>query len=162
IGKDAKLNPAHFETALDCSACHTTATFLGGLWIHDTTSTGQCDTCHSTTGGARPKPGGHLSTTVQCDVCHSTNGWAPSIFSHDPQGNYPGDHWRDPGCSVCHGSSINPTFVYPSPTYATFCAACHERDFKPKGKHIGGESGTVEQNKNCAGSGCHQVTDDDF
>ena len=162
IGMDAKTNPAHLATSLDCHLCHTTATFLGGTWFHEANSAGQCDTCHSATGGARSKPLGHLSTTVQCDVCHSTNGWAPSTFSHDPQGNYPGDHRIDPGCSGCHGSSINPTFAYPSPTYAPFCAACHAGDFESESDHNGGKSGTVEQNKNCGASGCHRVSDSDF
>jgi len=168
IGKDAKTNPAHLDTALDCHSCHTTATFLGGTWIHDASSTGQCDTCHTSTGGARAKPSGHLSTTVQCDECHSTNGWSPSNFSHDPQGGYPGNHRIDPGCSGCHGGTIDNTLPYSHPQYAppqrntVYCAACHANDFDRKGDHIGGENGTVEQNKNCAGNGCHRVSDSDF
>ena len=162
IGKDAKTNPAHFDTALDCHSCHTTATFLGATWVHDSSTAGQCDTCHTSTGGARSKPSGHLSTSVQCDECHSTNGWAPSIFSHDTNGNYPGDHRRDPGCNVCHGASIDLPFNYDFDQYAPDCAACHANDFERKGDHRGGENGTVEQNKNCGSSGCHRVSDSDF
>ena len=160
IGMDAD----HIGTALDCHFCHTTATFAGGTWVHDSSTVGRCDDCHSVGGGAPFKQSGHLDTTVQCDECHVTMGWAPTFFSHDPQGDYPGDHRNDPGCSGCHGNSINSTFVYPSPQYAPFCAACHERDFKRKGKHIGGENGTVGQNKDCSGggSGCHRITDKDF
>ncbi|HHJ35631.1 MAG TPA: hypothetical protein ENJ87_07685 [Gammaproteobacteria bacterium] len=163
IGKDAKTNPPHIATTLDCYLCHTTATFVGGTWTHDATSAGRCDQCHNNTGGgATPKNQGHLSTTVQCDVCHSTNGWAPASFSHDPQGDYPGDHRNDPGCSGCHGNSISSTFVWPSPTYAPFCAACHESSFERKSDHIGGKNGTVWQNRNCATSGCHRITDRKF
>jgi len=162
IGKAAKTNPAHLATDLDCNSCHTTATFTGGTWVHDASTAGNCDQCHSTGGGARSKPSGHLSTNVQCDVCHTTGRWAPDIFSHDPQGNYPGDHRIDPGCSGCHGSSISLPFNYPSNQYAPFCAACHAGDFSSQSDHNGGRNGTVEQNKNCASSGCHRVTSSSF
>ncbi|MGD8801866.1 MAG: hypothetical protein PVG12_01690 [Gammaproteobacteria bacterium] len=162
IGMDAKTNPPHLSTNLDCSACHTTATFVGGAWIHDASSAGNCDQCHVNGGDATPKPMDHINTTFQCDACHVTTGWAPTSFSHDPQGNYPGDHRRNLSCSSCHGNSIDPVFDWPYPQYAPFCAACHANDFEPKDKHIGGESGTVEQNKNCAGSGCHSVNSSEF
>jgi hypothetical protein len=162
--------PAHIPTSLDCASCHSTATFVGGSWTHDSSSVGNCDTCHSPGGGATFKPGGHLSTTEQCDACHTTNGWAPTSFNHDPQGNYPGDHRIDPGCNGCHGPTISsgtgpPPFPWlPSGAtqYAPFCAACHANDFESEGDHIGGNSGTVAQNKNCGGSGCHRISDSNF
>jgi Cytochrome c7 and related cytochrome c len=166
-GKDAAV-PAHLATSLDCYHCHTTSTFVGGTWVHDASTAGQCDTCHSPGGGATAKSVDHLNTTVQCDVCHTTNGWAPTSFSHSPSGGYPGDHRRDPGCTGCHGSPIDDSLPYPHPDYAppirneVYCAACHARDFERKGDHIGGENGTVEQNKNCAGSGCHRVNSSEF
>lgn len=155
----------HLTTSLDCHFCHTTATFVGGSWVHDATTAGQCDSCHNNTGGgASGKPQNHLSTNVQCDVCHTTNGWAPTVFKHDPNGNYPGDHRRDPGCSGCHGNIIDSTFSYPSPQYSPFCAACHENNFRRKDKHIGGKNGTVAQNMDCSngGRGCHRVSDRNF
>jgi hypothetical protein len=151
----------HLETTLDCHFCHTTASFLGGNWYHDASTAGQCDTCHDGN-TATGKSSLHLSTDVQCDVCHSTNGWAPSIFSHDPGGNYPGDHARNPACGACHGNTVSTTVLYRFPQYAPDCAACHAGDFDRKGRHIGGENGTVEQNRNCGGSGCHRVSDRDF
>jgi hypothetical protein len=158
IGKDFD----HLATNLDCHLCHTTATFRGGSWVHDNSTAGTCDTCHTNGGGATAKPNDHLSTNVQCDECHSTDRWAPDIFSHDPRGDYPGDHRVNPGCSRCHGNSISNTFSWPSSRYAPFCAACHERDFESEGDHNGGKSGTVEQNKNCGASGCHKITDRKF
>ncbi len=80
------------------------------------------------------KPGNHLSTTVQCDVCHTTNRWAPTDFTHSAQGNYPGDHRRDPGCQGCHGNSVDLPFNYPFNQYAPDCAACHANDFDRKGR----------------------------
>ena len=165
-GKDAKTNPAHLATNLDCSSCHTTATFVGGTWVHDSTTAGNCDQCHSIGNGATPKPNNHLNTNEQCDVCHTPNGWAPTNFMHSPNGNYPGDHRRDPGCTGCHKGSIGAGINignYPNKlTYAPDCAGCHAGDFESKGDHIGGKNGTVSQNRNCAGSGCHKVRDSAF
>ncbi len=155
----------HLATTLDCRSCHTTSTFVGGTWVHDASTAGTCDTCHITNGGATPKPTiGHISTNLQCDACHNTNQWAPTSFSHDPQGNYPGDHRRALTCSACHGNVVTTPFVYPNTQYAPFCAACHAGDFERKGDHIGGENGTIQQNRDCSGGGrgCHRVSDNGF
>ena len=172
------MSTDHWVTSFDCRSCHTTITFLGASWEHDGTATNNCDSCHNDTtpapnGGARAKSGGHLNTGSQCDECHTTTAWAPTNFTHDinkaTQDDYPGDHLRATNCVDCHGNTVNA--LYPpdatNPTsdavkYAPFCAACHAGDFKPKDKHIGGENGTVNQNKDCAGSGCHEVNDGDF
>ena len=164
-GKDQKTNPSHWATSFDCRSCHTTATFLGASWKHDSSSTGNCDRCHSASGGAKQKPkAGHISTDLQCDACHVNTAWAPTNFSHDPQGNYPGDHRVNFVCSRCHGITITTPFVYPFSTYAPDCASCHKDDFEPESDHNGGKSGTVEQNKDCTGGGrgCHKVGDDGF
>ncbi len=162
IGKDID----HIATTLDCYFCHTTATFADGTWVHDANSAGNCDQCHSQDGGATPRPNDHLSTNEQCDVCHTTNGWAPTDFNHSSQGNYPGDHRRDPGCTGCHKGSIGAGINsgnYPNKLqYAPFCAGCHAGDFKRKGDHIGGENGTIERNKDCGASGCHRVNRSEF
>ena len=163
-GKDDMTNPSHLSTSLDCRSCHTTATFVGGTWTHDpVTSANMCSSCHNGTDAAG-KLGNHFSTDLECDVCHTTSGWAPTTFTHDPQGNYPGTHRRDPGCSGCHGNTVTTPFVYPSPTYTPFCAACHEGDFRREGDHNGGSNGTVAQNKDCSGGGrgCHKVGDSGF
>jgi predicted CXXCH cytochrome family protein len=156
--------PAHIPTSLDCSSCHTTATFVGGSWTHDASSANNCDTCHdgNIATGKIDAVLPHLSTTEQCDVCHTTNSWAPTNFRHDPQGNYPGDHRRDPGCNGCHGNTISANIPWRWPEYAPFCAACHAGDFEREGDHNGGDNGTVAQNRNCGGSGCHRVSDSGF
>ena len=164
-GKDKKTNPAHWATSFDCRSCHTTSTFLSGTWQHDSNSAGNCDSCHSAVGGAKPKPSsGHISTNLQCDACHTTAAWAPTNFAHDPQGNYPGDHRVNYTCSRCHGSVITTPFVYPFSTYAPDCAACHKNDFDSESDHNGGKSGTVAQNQDCTGGGrgCHKVSDSGF
>ncbi|MBL1274872.1 MAG: hypothetical protein COB30_002180 [Ectothiorhodospiraceae bacterium] len=165
-GTDAKTNPPHIPTSLDCRSCHTTATFAGGTWTHDSSSTGRCDSCHNNTGGgATPKPTrGHISTNLQCDDCHTTNAWAPTSFNHDPSGNYPGDHRKKLACGACHGNVVTTPFAYPFSQYAPFCAACHKNDFEREGDHIGGKNGSVAQNKDCSGGGrgCHRVSDRNF
>ena len=153
------MHNSHIATSLDCHFCHTTATFVGGTWFHDESTRGQCDSCHSPGNGATSKPSFHISTNVQCDVCHSTNAWAPDIFRHSSSGDYPGNHRVNPGCSACHGSNISSTFSWPFSRYAPFCAGCHANDFASQSDHIGGRSGTVEQNKNCGRSGCHSIND---
>jgi len=163
-GMNDRAPPDHILTSLDCSSCHTTATFVGGTWTHDAPSSmDNCDSCHSPGNGATPKSGVHLLTDLQCDKCHTTNGWAPTSFSHTSP-NYPGTHRRDPGCSGCHGTTISSTIPWPSAQYAPFCAACHEGDFRRKGDHIGGENGTIAQNMDCSGGGrgCHKVGDSSF
>jgi hypothetical protein len=163
IGKDAKTNPPHIQTTLDCRECHTTATFVGGTWVHDASTAGNCDSCHDGVIATTKPATGHISTDLQCDTCHSTDAWAPTSFSHDPQGNYPGDHRRSLTCGSCHGSVVTTPFVYPYPQYAPYCAACHAGNFRSRRNHNGGTSGTVEQNKDCSGGGrCHSVRDSDF
>ena len=158
--------PVHLSTSLDCYFCHSTSTFTGGSWTHDAaTSTDNCLSCHGAGNGATPQSVGHLNTSAQCDLCHTTDGWAPTNFSHPSGGNYPGDHRRDPGCSGCHDvNDISSNIPWPWPDYAPFCAACHANDFDRKGDHIGGENGTIAQNKDCSGGGrgCHKVGDRDF
>ncbi|MDT8385654.1 MAG: cytochrome c3 family protein, partial [Gammaproteobacteria bacterium] len=122
--------------------------------------TGNCASCHDGN-TATGQPGNHFVTTEDCNVCHSTNGWAPANnYTHANNSDYPGDHNSRLGltCSSCHTDN-DETIRYPSPTYAPFCAACHERDFEPESDHNGGKAGTVAQNKNCAESGCHRVSD---
>ncbi len=162
IGKGAKINPAHLATNLDCNRCHTTATFKGGTWVHDSTTKGTCDQCHSPGNGATPKSNKHLNTTEQCDVCHTTDRWAPTFFKHSTAGNYPGDHRVDPGCQSCHGATISSAIPWPFETYQPDCAACHADSFESESDHIGGNNGTVSQNRDCAGSGCHKVGDNGF
>ena len=164
----------HWLTNSDCRDCHVTSTFIGATWKHDSNSAGNCDSCHNNTtpapnGGARAKSNTHMSTTLQCDSCHSTTAFAPLTFKHDPndvyQARYPGDHRVARNCVDCHGNSVVRPFVYRDIfTPVNACAACHKNDFRRKGDHIGGENGTVEQNKDCSGGGrgCHRVGDSSF
>ena len=169
-------SPNHVATNLDCSLCHTTATFVGGTWVHDASTANNCLTCHSPGNGATAQPArGHFVTgaNVQCDACHTTDTWAnQGTFDHCPDtnrnnnscGTYPGDHRIGKTvCVDCHTNNEASPVSYPrDPRYAPACAGCHAGDFEREGDHIGGNNGTVEQNKNCGGSGCHRVNDNGF
>jgi len=150
-------NPDHVPTNLDCSFCHTPGTFIGATFNHVGITDG-CSSCHNGT-MAIGKSSTHFITAQECNVCHSTTGWAPINFTH-ASSNYPGNHNSTVTCVSCHGNSE--TINYDFPQYIGFCASCHANDFRPKGRHNGGETGTVEQNKNCGASGCHRVSSRDW
>jgi hypothetical protein len=158
LGKADAPTP-HLDTSLDCVECHKNAggSFKGGLWVHDSTTAGNCTNCHD---GRYPnvdsKSSGHITVSVQCDVCHTTNNWSYSHKSSD----YPGDHYPTgkaaPGkCSACHTTGFTTSNVpitrsnFPwkdKPVYAPKCGACH---------YNRGHSGHTD----CTGSKCHKVSD---
>ena len=149
-GKDAN----HVETTLDCHFCHTTATFVGGTFDHQGI-TGDCMSCHDGS-TAIGKSLGHFFTTQECNVCHTTQGWAPIDYTHSGNSDYPGDHRANLGCISCHTDN-NESITYPTPAFAGFCASCHAMDYESDSHHT-----SLEVDKNCAGSGCHKVTDRKF
>ena len=157
IGMEAKLDRTgvpHIPTTLDCHYCHTTSTFVGGAWDHQGI-TGDCVSCHDGT-TATGKGRDHFDTTQDCNICHSTTGWAPIDFTHPNNSDYPGDHNSSVTCISCHRNNSQ-TITYSSPTYAPFCAACHERDYVAR-EH----RGTLADNKDCGRSGCHRVSSRSF
>ena len=185
-GKDAKINPAHGDTTADCRVCHlSTASFKGAKWVHDSSTVGNCLACHGSGGVATQQPAsgknGHFDTTVQCDSCHTSNNWIPAnTFDHcdgQPTSNvgtcsssvYPGNHRTTLSCLKCHANNSQ-AVTYSTPfdkanpqnTLKPFCAGCHRDRFSSESDHIGGKNGTVFQNRNCAGSGCHKVSDSGF
>jgi len=177
-GADAKGKSSnHFPTTRDCHDCHITSTFTGAKFDHLNVKAGTCTTCHITTYNAPVKPSGHIRTNygkngaeIACDECHSLTSWKPAVkFDHVKYGfYYSGDHRGKPGCSFCHGNKITSPYVWQyhatNPTLDDSCAGCHKNNFRSNGNHIGGRSGTVEQNKDCSGggSGCHKVSSSGF
>jgi hypothetical protein len=75
----------------------------------------------------------------------------------------PLDHRANLLCTACHQSNSE-AVSWPFPAYVPDCAGCHANDFDRKGKHIGGENGTVSQNRDCSGggTGCHRISDSQF
>jgi predicted CXXCH cytochrome family protein len=164
IGMDAKTNPDHITTALDCSLCHTTATFVGGTWDHQGI-TGNCVSCHDgviATGSEPQGPGDHFITVQECNACHTTQSWVANDYTHLNNGDYPGDHRGNVGCTSCHqdnDENISYRFNYPGT-----CAGCHANEYKTD-PHKKSESPeikyTVSELRDCAGA-CHVYTNANF
>ena len=150
-GMDAKVNPPHIATSLDCSFCHTTATFVGGSWNHQGIGN-NCISCHDgvIATGNNPSPlGNHFVTVLDCYFCHATTAWAPTSFTHSPTGNYPGNHAVQLTCLSCHRQN-DQAITYRHPAYAPSCAACHAGDYESGVD----EHRSLSQDRNCAG--CHE------
>ena len=97
----------------------------------------------------------YFGTIQECDHCHSTTAWAPIDFTHLSR-NYPGDHNSAVTCIRCHRDGTE-SINYPSPGYLPDCAACHAGDYDA-GEH----RGTLNDNRDCGGSGCHRVSSRSF
>jgi len=176
----------HIPTTRDCRDCHTTGgSFKGATFDHDPKkqTVSNCKSCHDqgiAKVNAPNKPTGHTETKftvngtavdLDCDDCHVTTGWSPvTKFVHSTYGLYskatePNKHKKDTGCGFCHKTlpKLVP-YTWPNPTLSDSCAGCHKNDFRSNGNHIGGKTGTVDQNKDCSGggSGCHRVTSSSF
>ena len=104
---------------------------------------------------------GHFITARECDECHDTVAWLPHTFQHIGLSYEPLNHRANLLCSACHLNNTE-TVNWPHPAFIPDCAGCHANDFRSEGDHIGGNSGTVSQNRNCAGSGCHRISDSSF
>ncbi len=166
--------PAHITTSLDCRSCHTTGTFVGGTWTHDSSSAGNCTNCHDNGGGATEQSLTHITTSIQCDECHTTSAWtfkhkspygAKDSNGYFTMGNYPGDHstWKIPKnrCDLCHTSGFT-TSVLPinnanftwneAPSLAPTCAACHQSEAREEHGNI---TSVTNRYANCL-VGCHE------
>jgi hypothetical protein len=152
------MDPDHIATNLDCSFCHTTATFAGGTWDHQGI-TNNCVSCHDgviATGSAPQGPNDHFVTVQDCNACHSTQSWAANDYVHDNNGDYPGDHDGNVGCLSCHEDN-DETINYPRQIYAGTCAGCHANDYK-EGPHKKYEDPSIKYQvgelTDCSGA-CH-------
>lgn len=129
----------------DCLQCHSTESWEGADFDHNTTSfplngahiatectachtsgyagtPNQCFDCHQADFDGTTEPN-HLSAhfSTHCETCHSETSWIPSTFDHDNQ-YFPinsGPHretWSS--CLTCHIDASN---------YSVFsCTVCHE------------------------------------
>ncbi len=147
-GFDQTAKPPHraagFST--DCATCHTTVTWPGATFNHNTTSfplagahkaaiCGSCHinnvykgtpttcvSCHVTDFNATVNPNHKTAGfPTDCLSCHTTARWLGATFAHDAQyfRIYSGKHqaqWAT--CATCHTNSAN---------YKEFtCLTCHE------------------------------------
>ena len=142
-------NPNHVQSGFpqQCDSCHTTVSWLGATFNHNSTGfplTGahtsvQCTQCHvnnnynltntacvschlndfNTTNNPSHTSAGFPQ---QCELCHNTTAWIPSSFNHN---NTPfpltGAHTTVP-CANCH---VNNNYT----TLPTDCYSCHKADY---------------------------------
>jgi hypothetical protein len=140
-------NHAQAQFSSDCTACHTTTTWSGATFNHNTTAfplTGAhvqltCDQCHSD-GVYKGKPTTCVSchqtdfnnTTLpnhaqaqfptDCTACHTTTTWSGATFNHNTTA-FPltGAHVQLT-CDQCHSDG-----VYKGKP--TTCVSCHQTDY---------------------------------
>ena len=144
-------NPNHAAAGFpqDCSLCHTTASWTGATFNHNTTTkfplTGAhanvaCGTCHKNNvyaGLSTACVACHLADfndtknpshtaagfPQDCSICHSTSSWANATFNHNSATQFPltGAH-ANVACNVCHKNNVFTGL-------STTCISCHQADF---------------------------------
>lgn len=144
-------NPVHAAAgySTDCTTCHTTATWAGASFNHNTATTFPltgahlavaCSACHSD-GVYKGKPttcvschqSEYTKTTTPphaaagfattCATCHSSTSWLTATFNHTTGTTFPltGIHSTTP-CASCHGDG-----VYKGKS--TLCVSCHTPEY---------------------------------
>lgn len=79
--------------------------------IHeDNTNTRSCESCHTKSDQAEPKPMNHFLTTKDCGACHFSKSWVPLKVYQHLTGRYPGALRSKPDadpqeCRACHISN---------------------------------------------------------
>ncbi len=142
-------NPNHVSAGFpqDCAVCHTTTTWTGATFNHNTTSfplTGKhssvacaschvnnqyktlstaCSSCHLKDFQGTTNPN-HVSAGFpqDCAVCHTTTAWTGATFNHASTGFALTGAHSSVSCSQCHtNNNYNLT--------STACISCHLTDF---------------------------------
>jgi predicted CXXCH cytochrome family protein len=150
----------HVDSTNVCEGCHSTTAWSPASSVDHSQVRGSCSSCHDGT-TATGKFSGHFITARECGECHDTVAWLPHTFQHLGLSYEPLDHRANLLCTACHSNNTE-TVTWPYSAFAPDCAACHANDFASESDHIGGSSGTVSQNRNCGGSGCHRISDSSF
>ncbi len=147
---NGSTNPPHLQAGFptDCSTCHTTATWAGAKFDHNTFTkfplTGahvtipciqchiggkfagtpaDCYSCHIKDYNGTNNPN-HVQAgfPTACQTCHTTSSWQGAKFDHSKT-NFPltGAHVNVP-CTTCH---VNGKYA----GLGTTCVTCHLKDF---------------------------------
>lgn len=110
---------------LECTACHAVPTYT--LLFPKPASTGDCVACHQGDYDAN-HAGSEFPTT--CLTCHAATTWSGATVDHVTIGNgfaLLGAH-AVTTCSSCHAIP-GYTLVFPKPSNANDCVACHQVDY---------------------------------
>ena len=144
-------NPGHAAAgySTDCTTCHTTTTWAGAAFNHNTGTTfpltgahvpltcnschadgvfkgkpTTCVSCHQPEYGRTASPphvaAGFANT---CATCHTTTSWLTATFNHTTATTFPltGAHLAV-ACSACHGDGIYKGKL-------TTCVSCHQTEY---------------------------------
>ncbi len=122
-------NQGHTATSSDCSVCHKTTTFVGGMVDHSSpqVTSVRCDSCHNgtdATGVSDHPTNKHIPTTDDCGACHKAGGsFKPSTFAHVGVTN---------NCETCHnGNFVDSGAAGKNAGHVTTssdCAVCHNTE----------------------------------
>ena len=148
------------QTTNVCEDCHSTTVWSPVTRVDHTQVIGSCSSCHDGVIATGRNPG-HFVSPKECDVCHDTVAWIPHNYRHSGLPYEPLDHSGNFACTRCHQNNSE-VVNWPNPSFIPDCAGCHASDFRRKGDHIGGENGTVSQNRNCGNSGCHRISSNEW
>jgi predicted CxxxxCH...CXXCH cytochrome family protein len=158
-GTDATgKNPTHVNTTNICEDCHSNLSWIPVIAVDHTQVLGSCSSCHNGL-DATGKNAGHFVTTGECNVCHETTGWLPHTFQHTTLTYEPLDHRAILNCnnSRCHAGNSE-TVNWQSPQYIPTCAGCHANEYRPAVDDHNG----INNDMNCAQSGCHRITSNEW
>ncbi len=116
----------------NCGACHTTSSFYGAHFAHDSVLPGTCAYCHGNFKFANGVSAGHVNISIpnakagqpaqmSCDACHSTISFALP-FAVLPTGHIP----TSQPCATCHagGYGAGRTVMNHTGTEG-MCTSCH-------------------------------------
>ncbi|HEY0671920.1 MAG TPA: hypothetical protein VGD27_06625 [Longimicrobiales bacterium] len=169
--------PNHTEAGFsgNCTECHSTLSWAGAPFDHGAAANGfvllgahirsTCGSCHTASGlRFNPPPttqqeclachnaeyqGQHAGNgyPTTCMTCHNMDTWDGAVFRHTTFALV-GAH-TSLQCTACHAPSNN-ELIYPAPTGAADCVACHLSDYERQ--HAGTGIATT-----CMS--CHTVND---
>jgi len=145
-------NPNHVQAGLpqDCSLCHTTASWAGAEFDHNTFTKFPLAGAHATVPCAQCHVNGRFAGTptdcaschladfqkttdpnhvaagfpTDCSICHSTASWAGAAFDHSKtQFPLTGAHLQVSNCATCHVGGV---YV----GLSTACVSCHLANYQ--------------------------------
>jgi hypothetical protein len=177
--------------SITCATCHETGRSFFGVTIvtrpvrASHPPTGDCSACHTTaTFVTASKPANHIPTTQACTLCHTTSDYSKAVMSHQgitsncAQCHGPGltfanvvpkappaKHipYTGVACEACHSptkfTNFANTRMNHTPVAAFKCMSCHELGMSWFGVEIKVRKDSKHFiGRDCNESGCHNTT----
>ncbi|VAW80436.1 hypothetical protein MNBD_GAMMA12-2867 [hydrothermal vent metagenome] len=146
-----------------CDDCHTTNAWTPATYDHQNVGNTRCDSCHQTNGSATAPGTRHFvysglnspGTGLDCRVCHTTTTlWLPVTYNDHLETKF--HPHQGVSCLECHRDN-NAKITWLNPQIPNTCGGCHTQNYQDDlDEHPDNNNpGTVESNKDCASSTCH-------